>query len=345
MKLRRNVLFPIITLVAALVAGVFSPTAVTHAAIASTSCTVGVYGSVDDLWLSEIQSKLIGTGLFSQVDVQNVMDYTPTLEELQGYQAVLVASDNDFADNVAMGDVLAEYMDAGGGVVMSTFAFYTDAGLGIAGEIVNRDYLPFTLGYQDQGQPLELVPDLPNDPILAGVNSFNGGLSSYHNTVALAAGATQVAHWSNGVPLVATRQPTIGKIAGLNFYPPSSDAREDLWDSTTDGDLLMGNALVWAGNCFQKVANLAYLDVSPRYPLSTGYVNLRWGGSETTGVTYELERSVNGGTFARIYSGSLSAARYRVAMLPRGQHVYRARAIKNGYQPSEWRTASPIVIR
>jgi DNA-binding beta-propeller fold protein YncE len=94
------------------------------------------------------------------------------------------------------------------------------------------------------------------------------------------------------------------------------------------------------------VAALTYLDVTPRYPSRlTDYINLRWGGSTTPGVTYELERSVNGGNFVKIYSGSLTATRFRAALTPRGQHIYRARAVKGGYVPSAWRTSQPIMVR
>ena len=32
-------------------------------------------------------------------------------------------------------------------------------------------------------------------------------------------------------------------MVALNFYPPSSDARADFWDATTDGWVLQANAL------------------------------------------------------------------------------------------------------
>jgi hypothetical protein len=315
------------------------------------ACVVGIYGAENPAWIAEVQSKLNGTGLFSQIDIHNANTYTPTLAELQGYDAVLVYSEMAFANNVAMGDVLADYMDAGGGVVMSTFSFFSPTDqmfgpLGISGAIFSNGYLPFASpAFYSFGQPLTLIPDLPNDLILAGVNTFSGGSGSYHNLVSLAPGATEVAHWSDGIPLVATMQPTTGKIVGLNFYPGSSDVMPGLWDPTTDGARLMGNALAWAGNCIDTVGSLSFLGASPRYPSSTDYVNLRWGGSTTPGVTYELERSVNGGSYVKIYAGSLATARYKAAILPRGQHVYRARALKNGYQPSAWRTSQPIMVR
>ncbi len=214
-------------------------------AAAAGTLTVGIYGATEASYLTDIQSKLNSTGFFSQVDIHEIGAYTPTLAELQGYQAVLVFCDDDFHNNTTMGDVLADYADAGGGVVVATFAF--TSGWGVGGRILSGGYLPFTFNEQNEGTLLTLIPDLPAHPILAGVNSFDGGSNSYHDVVTLTAGATQVAHWSNDVPLVATKQKATGiKIVGLNFFPPSSDARSDFWNATTDGALLMGNSLGWA---------------------------------------------------------------------------------------------------
>ncbi len=219
-----------------------------HPAAAAGPCKVGIYGAPNEIsWLTDIQSKLNSTGLFTQVDIHNVRTYTPTLAELQQYSAVLVFSDYAFYNSTELGNVLANYADAGGGVVVAIFAFYTNAS--ISGRIASEGYLPFTTGPLTQGTPLTVIPDVPTHPLLEGVSSFDGGSKSYHSPISLTAGAFQVAHWSNGVPLVATKQPTTGKIVGLNFFPPSSDARSDLWAATTDGARLMGNALAWAGNC------------------------------------------------------------------------------------------------
>ncbi len=73
--------------------------------------------------LTDIQSKLNSTGLFTRVDIHNAQAYTPSQGELQQYSAVLVFSDVAFSDSTALGDVLANYADAGGGVVLATFAF------------------------------------------------------------------------------------------------------------------------------------------------------------------------------------------------------------------------------
>jgi hypothetical protein len=168
---------------------------------------------------------------------------TPTLATLLQYRSVLVYSDCDFVDNGDLGDVLADYVDHGGHLVVATFAFWVSSeGLGMGGRLSTGGYLPLTQGGQTSGTEMHLVHDQPSSPLLAGVTSFDGGTSTYHNDpVSVATGAQLVAHWSgDGDPLIAVK----GRVVGLNFYPPSSDARPDFWKSSTDGVRLMTNALL-----------------------------------------------------------------------------------------------------
>ncbi|MHB8962656.1 MAG: InlB B-repeat-containing protein [Saccharofermentanales bacterium] len=199
---------------------------------------------------ADVQAKLISTGYFSQVDIISVWDETPTLGLLKQYNAVLIYSNASTYNNpAAWGDVLADYADYGGGVVLAAFTFAAQGGsLGIDGRISTGGYLPFTQISTGSGYYLTLVPDAASDPILNGVNSFDGGQSSYLCHVDLVPGANLIAHWSNDIPLVATKQGTSGRVVGLNFFPPSSDVRSDFWDASTDGAFLMANALVWAAS-------------------------------------------------------------------------------------------------
>ena len=72
-----------------------------------------------------------------------------------------------------MGDVLADYMDVGGGVVAATFTFWTsDHDLGLGGRISTDDYLPFVQGSQRSGSALTMIKDLSSHPILSGVSTF-----------------------------------------------------------------------------------------------------------------------------------------------------------------------------
>jgi hypothetical protein len=213
---------------------------------------VAIFGAPSaNSWNTDVRTKLQSTGLFTQVDAFLVSfgNPVPTLAQLREYDAVLVYSDTGFNNNVALGNVLADYMDAGGGVVLATFAFWDSDLLAIQGRIKTAGYLPFTTAGQSQPGGLTLVAVEPQHQILEGVTSLNGGGSSYHNSpITTTAGTTLVARWSNGQPLVGTKTPTAGRIVGLNFYPPSSTVRSDFWVSSTGGARLMGNALIWAAS-------------------------------------------------------------------------------------------------
>jgi uncharacterized repeat protein (TIGR01451 family) len=201
-------------------------------------------------WGNDVRSNILSTDKIFEVDLIPVGtgNPLPTLSQLQGYQAVLAYSDANFSDAIGLGNVLADYVDQGGGVVLATFAFYDVGDVGIQGRLKTGGYLPFTTGNQNSGSGLTLVKDLPQHPLLFAVNSFNGGSSSYHNSpIAITAGATLVASWSNGQPLVGAKQAGAGRVVGLNFFPPSSNARSDFWAAATDGGRLMANALLWTG--------------------------------------------------------------------------------------------------
>ena len=175
----------------------------------------------------DVQSKLQGTGLFSSVTTWDGSATTPSLADLSAYDAVMVSSDSaGFADVTALGDALADYVDAGGRVVATTF----------------------TTGTQmDSDGPFQLVKDQPSSPLLAGVASFDGGANSYRSDIAVAAGASLVAHWndSGSTPLEVTKvAPSGAVVVGLNMFPPSSDASPGNWVASTDGARLMANALL-----------------------------------------------------------------------------------------------------
>jgi len=210
---------------------------------------IGLYGA-DDLYLYDVENKLDQTNLLDGFQVRTVTTFTPTLGELMAYDAVLVYSAEAFHDPVAMGDVLADYLDAGRGLVVAGAAYDPLLGMGLEGRIVTDAYLPFDMGLPTQGNSLTLVEDLPGHALLNGVASFDGGLMSLHHSTSAVFGTTGVASWSNGQPLIAYWAPAAaGTIVGLNMGPPSGDAYVGQWDPNTDGDVMMVNALLYAGGC------------------------------------------------------------------------------------------------
>jgi hypothetical protein len=65
----------------------------------------------------------------------------PTLDFLLNYSCVIVWANFAFLDNVAYGDVLADYVDAGGNVVLGSFCTYTSGNF-LSGRIMTAAYNP-----------------------------------------------------------------------------------------------------------------------------------------------------------------------------------------------------------
>ncbi|HKY62911.1 MAG TPA: DUF11 domain-containing protein [bacterium] len=207
--------------------------------------TVAIMGApATPEWNDEVQSKLQGTGLFDAVDVFNIEDATPTLDEMNGYCGILAYTDTGPLDSVAFGDNLADYVDGGGGVVAAVFAV---ADVPWTGRFDADNYWVIDPANEGGGGQATLgTIFVPDHPILAGVTSFDGGESSYRPDDGLHPEAVRIADWSGGTdPLVATRLINGVRRADLGFFPPSTDSRDDFWVASTDGALLMANALLW----------------------------------------------------------------------------------------------------
>lgn len=103
--------------------------------------------SLTDPRFTDPQAKIAATGLFSAVDVISVTspNPTPTLAELLQYDAIIVWSNNAFTDRVAMGNVLADYVDAGGGVVLAVFVVNSTTS-GLQGRWLTENYAIFVPG-------------------------------------------------------------------------------------------------------------------------------------------------------------------------------------------------------
>ncbi|MBL8863746.1 MAG: hypothetical protein JNK02_17285 [Planctomycetes bacterium] len=191
------------------------------------------------------RSRLVASGQFGSVDVVNAGATTPTLAQLQAYDAVLTWSNLNYQDHVGLGNVLADYVDAGGGVVTAVFANSTlTASRFLAGRWLTGGYeVIVTQGGTTTGAASLGTLHVPGHPILAGVSVFAGGSSSFRPTsTALTPGALRIADWSDGKTLVA-QHGTLSKRVDLGFYPPSSAAVSTSWVGSTDGGLLLANAL------------------------------------------------------------------------------------------------------
>ncbi|GIW74085.1 MAG: hypothetical protein KatS3mg103_0607 [Phycisphaerales bacterium] len=228
------------------VAGLATAQDVAIVAAAATSDT--------DPRFTEVASILDSSGQFTSVSVINTVTTTPTLADLLAFDAVLVWTNSTPGDPDGVGNALADYVDAGGGVVVAVFAnSSTTTGRDIAGrwrgDPAYEVIIPRS-GNQSGSASLGTILE-PDHPIMQGVSTFFGGTSSFRPRVTdLNPGARAIAEWDDGRVLVA-----IGaneKRVDLGFYPPPSTASVSFWDITTDGDKLLVQSLLFAagsGGC------------------------------------------------------------------------------------------------
>lgn len=165
------------------------------------------------------------TGTFSTVDNFNLGSGTPTLGELQAYDAVIAYTNFPPSDASGTGDVLADYVDGGGCLVLSTYAFSQP--WAITGRIATTGYSPLTDMGLNGNVSGNLNPIIPNDPVFNGVDL--GSLTYFHNSnfarPGVDAGATLVADDGNGVNMIARNASM--NVVGINMYPGDISGNSD----------------------------------------------------------------------------------------------------------------------
>jgi hypothetical protein len=162
---------------------------------------------------SPLVSGLLGFGDIGAVDVFDSRYGTPSLAQLQAYDVVIEWCNYAPADSTGLGNVLADYVDAGGKVILSVFNWNSTASWNTGGRIMTSGYSPLTqtpsgdhyttacLGTHDAGSAL-----------MQGVST---ACDYYRDTTGLAPGATLVASWDDGENFVATQN----CVVGINSYP------------------------------------------------------------------------------------------------------------------------------
>ncbi len=203
----------------------------------SWAIKVGLLGA--DLNNGNVSGYLTGTGQFAAGDITyiNTNEVTPTLDTLKTFDSVLVWSDAQFSSSTTLGDNLADYVDWGGGVVAATFVFQSGDSLG--GRIATGGYLPFTVGDNFYSAHTLGTVAYPTHPIMNGVTSLGG---YYIDDVSTNPGATVLARWDDGTPVVAIG--SVPNVVGISLYPGEATMNGLTGDYAT----LFANALTYTAN-------------------------------------------------------------------------------------------------
>lgn len=208
--------------------------------------------------MTHIQAMLLAYPDIRRADYFDARRATPTLERLLAYDAVLVASQEAFADQDALGDVLADYLDAGGGLVQTapTFSHYYD-------EEHPGHLQPWQVGgryHKEHDSPLSgddavlyrryLSSFNEEHPIMYGVSQASDALTQYvyeqDDTEVIARWGWD-SYYDN--EFVALR----GRVVGLNTFVA------DGYSWTGDIPLIVHNSLMW----LQEPPEQEWLSLAP----------------------------------------------------------------------------------
>jgi len=183
---------------------------------------------------NEVRDSLLVSGIADVVDRYDCRYGTPTLAELEDYDCVITWDNNRYHDATALGDVLADYVDGGGAVIVCEFAFYD--GFAIGGRFTNEQYCPLGVGY-DYRELHSLGWYDPTHAILVGVSDCS---DIYECDAPLQGNVEDVAHYDNDWPLVAVNA-DYPSVVAINSYFGQSDRH---W--TGDMMRIMLNSVVYA---------------------------------------------------------------------------------------------------
>ena len=218
------------------------------------------------------KNELISTGLFSASDI-DILDSPSSisLSDLIPYDAVLVWTDGNFVDPVNIGDVLKEYVNAGGGVILSTYALSSP--WAIQGGILDGNYSPFipssTLSVSGVIDMVGLP--FPGHPIFNNiVTAPTYWWNSNYSNPPLNTGGILLASDTDGNNVVA-ENPT-GDVVGIVAFPGFLDS------GNAEAKLIFANALYYVSDPTISIDWLSFFPDSGSVPA---------GGSATITVTLD----------------------------------------------------------
>ncbi|TVQ33536.1 MAG: choice-of-anchor D domain-containing protein [Wenzhouxiangella sp.] len=210
-----------------------------------------------------------------------------SVADFEGIDVAVLTNNNRWSAaggaDVIVGNVLADFVDAGGAVILHNFA-YDFFGFQLAGRFITENYGPITPAADEVVAPATMVVLQPDSPLFENVNSIAYGSNFRLTGSTLTPGASLMAEWSDGVPMVAMNDHSVSINA---MY--SSDGEQGAW--TGDLNVLVFNAIrMLAGP--QEGDPVDWLSITP----TSGTVPAD-GTAELTLVFDAGERALAAGTY------------------------------------------------
>ena len=189
-------------------------------------------GHSDPGQTSDVEEHIAGDPYYDNVDLEDWCYTTPSVDHLLKYDCVFTWNFQGYQEPTQLGNNLADYVDAGGGVVILNFCWDYP---GLSGRIMtDSDYCPLTQVWRCGGREDQDLGDYDADhPIMAGVESITG--IHFWTYLGVWPCATWIASLTNSYALAGINDAE--NIVGMNMYP-GDDRR---WSG--DGWILLNNAI------------------------------------------------------------------------------------------------------
>ncbi|HNN93187.1 MAG TPA: Ig-like domain-containing protein [Pseudomonadota bacterium] len=221
--------------------------AVSRARVASLYC------SVDAVGRAEVTRQLETVGGLTAIDSIDVGPAAPALSTLQQYAAVVIWADTSrgCSDPTGLGNVLAQYVDRGGGVVQILPYYLNYSYSGLSGDFYTRYSLVNSTNSMRYARDLQLGSKLEMHAILANVSTLRTtpGATCYHRSSLTASdlrnGGRLVATWSSGDGMVVVGSPGGHNRVDINYYVGNAGGGLPCLDDTSDAYRLLRDSLLW----------------------------------------------------------------------------------------------------
>jgi len=201
----------------------------------------------DSANIENARISLVLTGMFNSSDI-DILPYPTTLSisDLLPYDVVLTWTNNVFDDPVNIGNVLKQYVDSGGGVVLATYCYSTT--WAIQGGILDGNYSPFL---PTSGQTVSGVLNMgglpfPEHPIFDNITDAPSYWTNpNYSNPPLNTGGILLAQDTDGNNVIA-ENPN-GKVVGISVFPSS------LNDGNVETSLMFANAIYYVYSDIQWI--------------------------------------------------------------------------------------------
>ncbi|MBL7085611.1 MAG: choice-of-anchor D domain-containing protein, partial [Candidatus Cloacimonetes bacterium] len=170
-------------------------------------------------------------------------DDTPTSELMSNYDLVIFTTDALYLDVITTCENVVTYIEGGGKVILTTFAWANQGGNTIAGTLLEQ-YSPFQINNESLYSFAELGDYIEDHPIFDNVNEFS---SYFRDNVTLSENANLIASWSDDHLFIAEKGMVLGINSAIQLpYPEHSSG----WQG--DGWELIHNAILYMTDSLQN---------------------------------------------------------------------------------------------